>query len=82
MIFTFGRVEFRGKEGRPWGEEAGQLCGQQRGLGQAKWFIPEAAQSLPQLIICLLIHELWFLWACFLAISANRGRRIRRAGRG
>lgn len=64
------------------GKVAGQLCGQQTGLDPAKWFIPEAAQSFPQLIICLLIHELWFLWACFLIIPANKGRRILRAGRG
>lgn len=71
-MFPFMKGRVSGEGGEATGEVAGQLCGQQRGLGQAKWFILETAQSFPQLIICLLIHELWFLWACFLAISANR----------
>ena len=62
-------------------EAAGQLCGQQRGMGQTKQSIPEAAQSFPQLIVYLLIHELWFLQACFLAIPAKKDRRSLGSGR-
>lgn len=70
---------FRREKGRR-DKAAGQLCGQKRGLGQVQWFIPKAAPSFPQLIICLLIHELWFLWPCFLTIPASEGRRVLRAG--